>query len=140
MHIVAVYGWQKEEVLVAKAIADMLGTLVFEARQKISGGGPAVIANFADPQQAQALADNLSRDGVPALLIDSVIVRSSTPAIHVRRFVLGPRSLQIESVDGVSSVIDYDSIGQLLVATSNSGQTQAIDTVTERKFLSLIHI
>jgi len=134
MHIVAVYGWQKEEVLVAKAIADMLGTLVFEARQKISGGGPAVIANFADPQQAQALADNLSRDGVPALLIDSVIVRSSTPAIHVRRFVLGPRSLQIESVDGVSSVIDYDSIGQLLVATSNSGQTQATDTVTERKF------
>lgn len=134
MFIVAVYGWQKEEALVAKTIADMLGTVVFEARQKISGGGPAVLASFADPQQAQALAANLSREGVPALLIDSAVVRSRNLTLYVHRFVPGPQTLLVESPDGTSSVIDYAAIDLLLVATGSSGQTQTTSTVTERKF------
>ena len=134
MFIVAVYGWQKEEALVAKTIADMLGTVVFEARQKISGGGPAVLASFADPQQAQALAANLSREGVPALLIDSAVVRSRNLTFYVHRFVPGPQTLLVESPDGTSSVIDYAAIDLLLVATGSSGQTQTTSTVTERKF------
>ena len=60
MHLVAVHNWQKEEAEVAKTIAEMMGTLVYEARQKISGGGPAVLASFADLQQAQTLAGRLS--------------------------------------------------------------------------------
>ncbi len=133
VHIVAVYGWQKEEDLVAKIIADQLGTVVFEARQKISGGGPAVLANFADPLLAETCASNLSQNGVPALVIDSAAVRSSNQALFVRRFVLG-RSLQVESFDGEVSDIDYSTIGLLLVATCSSGQVQTTDTVTERKF------
>ncbi|MBW2688723.1 MAG: hypothetical protein JRC99_02185 [Deltaproteobacteria bacterium] len=134
MHLVAVYGWQKDDVAVAKTIAETMGTVVFEARQKISAGGPAVLANFADLQQAEALAGRLSQDGVPALLIDTVAVRSSNQHFHVRRFVLGPQALQVESFAGELCDIDYDTIELLLGATCNAGQTQTTTTETERKF------
>ena len=134
MHIVAVYGWQKDEALVAKTIADKLGCVVFEARQKISGGGPAVLASFADPRQAETLAANLVQDEVPALVLDSAVVRSRKPALRVRRFALGQQTLQFESSDGERRELPYDGIALLLVATCSSGQTQATGTVTERKF------
>ena len=134
MHIVAVHGWQKDEAVVAKTIADKLGTVVFDARQKISGGGPAVLASFADHRQAETLAANLSQDGVPALVIDTAVVRARVPAFHVRRFELGPQTLRLESFDSETSAIDYPAIDLLLVATCSSGQTQTVDTVTERKF------
>lgn len=134
MHIVVVHGWQKEEALVAKTIADKLGTVVFEARQKISGGGPAVIASYAESRSAETLATNLSQEGVPALVIDTVHVRSRNRYFAVRRFVLGAQALQVESIDGTSCSIDYAAIELLLDATCSFGQTQTTSTVTERKF------
>lgn len=134
MHIIAVYGWQKEEVAVAKIIADTMGTLAFEARQKISGGGPAVLTSFADQHQAETIAARLSQDGVPALVIDTAAVRSRNQPLQVRRFVLETQALRLESFAGELFDINYDTIDLLLVATCNSGQTQTTDTVTERKF------
>ena len=134
MHLVVVHGWQKEEAVVAKTIADILGTVVFEARQKISGGGPAVLASFADPHQAKALAASLSRDGVPALVIDTASVRNRNPSLHVRRFVLGSQTLQLELFDGETCDIDYGKIDLLLVAICSSGQSQTTDIETKRKF------
>ncbi|HKJ04546.1 MAG TPA: hypothetical protein VJ974_03030 [Geopsychrobacteraceae bacterium] len=66
MNIVAVYGWQKEEAEVAETI----GILVFEARQKLADGGPVALATFADPTRAETLASRLSGSGVPAITID----------------------------------------------------------------------
>ena len=100
MHIVAVHNWQKDEAEVAKTIAETMGTVVFEARQKISGGGPAVLASFADATQAEALTASLSQNGIPALVIDTEVVRNSNQPLRVRRFVLEPQALQIESFDG----------------------------------------
>jgi hypothetical protein len=134
MHIVAVHRWQKEEAEVAKIIAETMGSVVFEARQKISGGGPAVLASFADSDQADALTAKLSQNGIPALVIDTAVARSSNQPFHVRRFVLGPQAIQVESFDGESCDIDYSTIDLLLVATCSSGQMQTTTTETERKF------
>lgn len=135
MHIVAVHGWQKDEALVAKTIADKLGTVAFEARQKISGGGPAVIASFADPHRAEALAATLAQDGVPALMIDTAVVRTRPQPLQVSRFVLGPQALKLESFDGECIDIDYGAVVLLLVAIRSCGQTrQTSDAVTARKF------
>lgn len=134
MHIVAVHGWQQDEAAVAKTIADSQGILVFEARQKISGGGPAVLASFADSNQAEALASRLCQDGIPALLIDTQAVRNRKQPFHVRRFVLGAQGLRLESSAGEICDIDYGTLELLLVATCSAGQTQTIGTVTERKF------
>lgn len=134
MHLVVAHGWQQDEAAVAKTIADTLGTVAFEARQKISGGGPAVIATFAVRQHAKELADRLMRGGVPSLLIEPEIVRSRKPPFLVRRFVIEPQRLQLESLAGERCDVDYDTIDLLLVAICNSGPTQVAGTETKRKF------
>lgn len=134
MFIVVVYGWQQEEAAVAKIIADTQGILVFEARQKVSGGGPAMLASFADSKKAEALAARLSLGGVPALVVDTLAVRQSYQLFHVRRFVLGLNGLHLESVGGEMCDMDYRTIDLLLVATCSAGQMQTIATVTKRKF------
>ena len=95
MHLVVVSGWQKEEATVAETVAETMGILVFEAQQKISGGGPAVLTSFADPLQAETMAARLSQDGVPALVIDTAAVRSRNQPLQVRRFV---RHLQFRAI------------------------------------------
>lgn len=133
MHIVAVHSWQKDEAAVARTIADTLGLLVFEARQKIVGGGPVVLATFADQLQAEILAAKLLRDGVPALVIDTAVLRNRSQPFPVRRFVLEAQELRLESLAGELCAIDYGRVELLLVATSSS-RTQSTATVTERKF------
>ncbi len=134
MHIVAVYGWHQEESVVAKTIADTMGSLVFETRQKISDGGPAVVASFADAQQAKLLAARLIQGGVPALVVDVDTVRSKTSPLYIHRFILGPQLLRLELSDGKVCSLDYRNIDLLLVATCTAGQSQIMVTETQRKF------
>lgn len=134
MHLVVVHGWKKEASEVAKTIAETMGCLAFEAQQKIAGGSPAVLTNYADPIQAEALATRLSQDGVPAFVLDTVGVRSDNQPFNVRSFILEEQSLWLESATGESCAIDYDTIELMLVATCNAGQAPANDTTTIRKF------
>jgi len=134
MQIVVIHGWQKAEPEVAEIIATTLGILTFEARQKVIGGGPTVLASFADQSQADELTTKLDQAGVPAFVVDSEGLRSESVPVHVRRFILKEQALQIESLDGEFSDLNYDTIDLLLIATGTSGQTQTTGTVTERKF------
>lgn len=134
MHLVVVHNWKKEAAEVAKTIADLMGSLVFEAQQKISSGGPAVLVNFADPTQAEALAAKLCAEDVPAFVVDTEGVRDKNQLLFVRSFVLGEKSLQLELSDGENHEIDYSSIELMLVANNSSGESQTSDTVTKRKF------
>lgn len=133
MYIVAVHSWQKDEAEVAGIIAATLGILVYEARQRIAGGGPAVLACLAEQQSAATLAERLTLAGVPALVIDREGMRQQRQSFPVGRFRLEARGLQIVSAAGVTDTIAYDTIELLLVATS-SARTQSTATVTERKF------
>jgi hypothetical protein len=131
MHVVVIHGEETAEL--AQALSAVLGITVFEARQRLIGGGPAVAASFADPRQAQALAAKLVQGGFATLVVDAAPTRSGTGHFVVRRFELGERSLRIESVDGQSAEIAYGEIDLLLSGTRIAGQTESI-TVTERKF------
>ncbi len=134
MHLVVVYGWQQDESVVAKKIADALGTVAFEARQKISGGGPAVLASFADTVHAEALATRLSDEAVPTFVVDTEAVRSRSLPFCVRRFVLGDKALKMESVDNEFCEVEYSKIDLLLVAICKAGELQTTATETKRKF------
>lgn len=134
MHIIAVHSWQQDEAEVAKAVAEAMDIVVFEARQKIAGGGPAVLASFADAHKAQDLVKSLSAEGVPALLIDAEAMRDNRRFFVVRHFVLGPHTIQIEEAEGESLEIDYAAISLLLVATRTAGQMQTTTSETQRKF------
>ena len=134
MFLVVVHNWQREEADVAQIIATTMGTVAFEARQKISGGGPAVLASFADPHKAEALSARLSQGGVPTLVIDTAEVRSGDSPRYVSRFVLEPQSLRLELFDGDLCEVDYSSIELMLVAICKSGESKTIATETKRKF------
>lgn len=134
MHLVVGYGWQQEDAVVAETIAVALGTVAFEARQKISAGGPAVLASFADSVQAEDLAARMSQGGVPTLVVDTEAVRRRVPSFSVRRFELGSQRMQLVSFDGEQREIDCDSIELLLVAICNSGKSTVSDAEMTRKF------
>jgi hypothetical protein len=133
MHIVAIHSWQKDEAEVAGIIAATLGILAYEARQRIIGGGPAVLACFSDPRQAAGLAASLSSAGVPVLIIEREAVRQQRQPFRVGRFWLEAQALRVESLAGESCAIPYDTVELLLVAICST-RTQSTATVTERKF------
>ncbi len=134
MYLVAIHHWQQEEAGITGTIAAALNILAFEARQKIAGGGPVTIANFADQNQATELATKLIQEGVPALVIDTLLVRGNSRRQHTCSFEFGTETLQVETSSGEPLKIGYQTIDLLLIATCNAGQIQTSETTTQRKF------
>jgi len=134
MHVVVIHHWQEENPAVTQTVADALGMLVFEMRQRMVGGGPVVIASYADPQQAEALADGLQQAGVPTLVIDTESLRTRFKPFLVRLFSLHDTNLQLETAGGQSEKFPYAEISLILAATTVAGQSETTATVTERKF------
>jgi hypothetical protein len=132
MHVVVIHGWKEETTELIQALAVTLGITAYEMRQRMIGGGPAVVANFADPQTARNMAEKLNQSGVATLIIDADAVRSKASRFVVRRFEMKERSLRIEASDGQCAEIAYEDIDLLLPGTRIIGQSKTI-TVTERK-------
>jgi len=133
MHVVVIHGWKEETTELVQALAVTLGIMAYEMRQRMIGGGPAVVANFADPEKARTMAAKLNQSGVATLIIDADAVRSTAGRFVVRRFELKERSLRIEASDGHCAEIAYEDIDLLLPGTRILGQSET-KTVTERKF------
>ncbi len=134
MYLVVLPDWKKELAAVAMIVAEKMGLLAFEARQKLAGGSPVVIATFADQDQARKLVDGLSQAEVPAFLVDTEEVRNGRQPVYVHRFVLGEESLRLESRQGESCELEYRRIDLLLVAICSSGEIQTKSSETSRKF------
>jgi len=134
MYLVIVHNWQQDAAEAAQIIAEALGILVFEARQKITGGNPVTIANFSDRQQAEEMATQLSCNGIPAFTIDTLAIRDNQQLFQVSQFRLKPQMLQVESSDAQQLDIDYAKVELLLMATCSDGQIETMKTTTSRKF------
>jgi len=132
MHVVAICSWKEESAELVQALAVALGVMVFEARPRLIGGGPSVVARFADPEPALALAEKLKRIGFATLVVDSDAVRGRAGHFIVRRFELNELSLRIETVDGEQADVPYAEIDLLLPGTNIVGYAET-KTVTERK-------
>jgi len=132
MHLVVICGWKEETAELVQALAAALGITVYEARPRMIGGGPSVVASFADPELALALAKKLNQSGIATLILDAAAVLSSADYFIVRRFELNEWSMRIETSDGHWAEIPYAEIDLLLPATSIVGSSET-KTVTERK-------
>ncbi|KAB0670291.1 hypothetical protein F6V30_09045 [Oryzomonas sagensis] len=132
MHVVAICHWREGADELVQALAAALGITAYEARPRMLGGGPAVVASFADPQRAFALAGKLERSGFATLVFDATEVRGRGGRFVVRRFEFRKWALRIESGDGQQAEILYDDVDLLLPCTSVVGFTET-KTVTERK-------
>lgn len=133
MHVVVIHRWPEVTAELAQALAAALEVTPFDARQRLIGAGPAVVASFADPHQARALAEKLQRSGIAEFVVDAAAVRSGAGHFVVRRFELGEGALRIEAADGRRGEVAYGEIDLLLPGTCIAGHTET-RTVTERKF------
>ncbi len=133
MFVVVVYGWREETPELVQALAAALGIMAFEARQRLIGGGPSVVAGFADLQQARELAGKVSRDGIKTLVVDATAVRMRSGILIARRFEFAERALKIETGSGQQAVIPYAEMELLLQGTSVVSYSET-KTVVERKF------
>ncbi|MDD5285887.1 MAG: hypothetical protein PHD54_08505 [Desulfuromonadaceae bacterium] len=133
MHVVVIHGWKEETTGLIQALAAAAGITLYEMRQRMIGGGPAVVANFADRQPALAMAARLDQCGVATLIVDSGELCCNAGRFVVRRFEMKELELYIEANDGQSAGIPYDEIDLLLPGIRILGETET-KTVTERKF------
>jgi hypothetical protein len=133
MFVVAIYGWREETPEMAQALASALGIMVYEARQRLIGGGPSVVASFADQQQARGLAEKLSRDGIKTLIVDATAVRLRSSFFIVRRFKFEERVLKIEAHNGQQKTLPYAEMELFLTGTSVVGFSET-KTIVEKKF------
>ncbi len=134
MYLVAIHQWQQETTEVAEIVAAALNLLVFEARQKVIGGEPVVIASFADQNQAEELAIKITDAGIPAWVIDTQEVRNNNRRQYVSHFELGAQALQVTTSSGDLLEVGYETIDLLLIAIGGVGQTETTNTTVERKF------
>jgi hypothetical protein len=133
MHVVVIHKWQEETPELVQSLAASLGIMAYEMRQRMVGGGPAVVACFADQQQARILTGKINQSGVATMIIDNDELRRVAGRFVVHRFELKEKSLRIETSDGQRAEITYEDIDLLLPGTRILGQSETV-TVTERKF------
>ncbi|MFO8009767.1 MAG: hypothetical protein R6U89_03035 [Dehalococcoidia bacterium] len=133
MHVVVIYGWEKDTLEPVQAVAEALGIMAFEAQQRMIGGGPAVVAAFADPQKALESAGNLKQKGITTLIVDAVEARNRPDRFIVHHFELGDSYLCVENQLQQRAEIPYGEIDLLLTGRSVDVHSET-KTVTERKF------
>ena len=133
MFVVAIYGWQEETAELVQALASALGVMAFEARQRLIGGGPAVVASFAELHMARALAEKVNLNGFKTLVVDATAVRMRNALLSVRRFELGERQVKIETLTGQQAARPYAEMALLLTGTSIASYSET-KTVVEQKF------
>ena len=133
MFVVAIYGWREETPEMVQALAGALGIIVFEARQRLIGGGPSLVASFVDQQQARVLVEKVGRVGIKALIVDAAAVRLRSCFFIVRRFKFEDRVLKIEAHNGQQETIPYAEMGLVLTGTSVVGVSET-KTIVEKKF------
>lgn len=133
MFVVAIYGWREETPEIVQALAAALGIIAYEARQRLIGGGPSVVASFADQQQARILAVKLQDCGIKSLVVDAAAVRQRSSAVIVRRFMFEGSALQIEGHTGQQDRLPYAEMRLFITGTSVMSFSET-KTVVEKKF------
>ena len=133
MFVVVIYGWCEETPEMAQALSGTLGIMVFEARQRLIGGGPSVVASFADQQQARGLAEKVSCGGIKALIVDATTVRLRGCFFIVRRFKFEDHVLKIEAHNGQQETFPYAEM-ELFITGINVVGFSDTKTIVEKKF------
>jgi len=131
MQVVAIDNWQEESPELVQGLAEVLGISVYEARQRMIGNGPAVVASPAEPKRALALAEELRRLGFATVIVDGGAL-GEDGRVEVRRFRFRDLSLLIESREGRLAEIPYTEIA-ILLAVGSVVESSETKTFTERK-------
>jgi hypothetical protein len=97
--VLAIYNLRGNEALLARELAAVLKRTVYEAssRLRAPGGGPSVIASFAEPGAAREAAAVLHARGFDTLLLDAGEIETDAGRRVVRAFELGAEAMSVEA-------------------------------------------
>jgi hypothetical protein len=114
--VLAIYNLKGNEALLARQLAAVLHKTVYEASSRVRapGGGPSVIASFAEPRAAHDAAAVLHARGFDTLLLDESAIEADARRFLVRRFELGPESMVVESRHRARLEARYGNVDLLL--------------------------
>ena len=99
MLVLAIYNLKGNEALLARELAAVLKRTVYEASSRVRapGGGPSVIARFAEARAARDAAALLRAHGFDTLLLGEGEIEADERRFLVRGFELGAEELTVES-------------------------------------------
>ncbi len=115
MLVLAIYNLKGNEALLARELAAVLQRTVYEASSRVRapGGGPSVIARFAEPGAARDVAARLRTRGFDTLLLGEEEIEDDERRFVVRGFGLGAEELSVES-NGARLAMGYQDVELLL--------------------------
>ncbi len=129
MHVVAIRNLAGEPEERAPALAALLGESAYEARRRLIGDGPRVVATFANADDAAELASALDAVGFGGVAL------GGEGHVHVvpRSFVVRPDGIQATLRDGRPFAVRFDRI-ELLLRGTRIVQEERTEVTRERKF------
>lgn len=132
VHVVVIDGVRGDVTATARSLADALGSTPYECRPRVSvpGGGPAVIATYADPEPAQATVARVRAAGFHATVHGDDHWAIPVP---VRAFEFRADGVVGVPRDGDAFGLRFDSIALFIRGTAVM-HSQTTKTIKERKF------
>ena len=113
----------------AVALGVRQGISAYEARTRLAGDYPRVVAVLADRAQADAQAQGLRADGMAAAVLDGADVLHDRQRDIAATLALGPTVVVATMRDGRTREVAYENVGMLIhgvrtgVATSTEEST-----------------
>ncbi len=133
MVILAVGRLDGDEEARARALAEILGLTLFDARPRVRAPAPRVVATWRDATEAVPRAVALEKAGFRPLLLAGENVEHDAQRIGVRSFELLADRVIFGTRSGESHEVRYSEIALLLAGTASTRQVQA-ETTTTRHF------
>ena len=117
----------------AEALGARQGISAYEARTRLAGDYPRVVAVLADRTLADAQAKGLRADGLAAAVLDGADVVSDRQRDIAASLAFGPRSVVATMRDGRSREVEYASVG-LLIHGVRTGVSTSVEESTVKSF------
>lgn len=135
MQIVSLYDTQGDIAHLAQELATILGTTPYEARSRVNlqGGGPAIVASFANDGPATNCVDALHGVGFKTICVDSTALENDQNRFIVQRLSFSQEGLQLWDQGGELLKVNYADIVLLL---RGAGIIHCVksETITKKKF------
>ncbi|HEV7735343.1 MAG TPA: hypothetical protein VGR62_24435 [Candidatus Binatia bacterium] len=113
-----------------EALAEVMGSSIFDARPHLHARGPRVLATFAANEDATRLATALVAAKFDAFVLD--LAPESQVEVVPRSFVLRPDGVQVTLRDGLPLAVRFDRI-QVLLRGTRMAQERHTEVTHHRK-------
>ena len=135
MQIVTIDDIQGDIAHLAQELATILGNTPYEARSRVSlpGGGPAIVASFANDGPATTCVNALHGAGFKTICVDSTALENDQNRFIVQRLIFSSESLQFWNQGGELLKVNYADILLLLRGAGIIHSVES-ETTTKKKF------